>query len=156
MRWVRSLLDAGQRGLDRRIAARFGAPLQPASPNERSIERAVSYLQNDARAKQAIERAGMGVRDFVLMTVALEQEMRVASGRTAEQPPPPMPAPLPYVYPGDTGFTPQPMFPAPSAPVPPSPHVDSSVRIDTVFARPPRDTVRDTTRSLPPDSLPRP
>src|SRR5688572_24844890 len=92
---------AAQQGLDRRIASRFGALLQPASPSERTIARAVEYLQSEPRARDAIQRAGMSVRDFVVTTVALEQEMRVAS-ESSTPARDTMPLPYPYPYPLDT------------------------------------------------------
>jgi hypothetical protein len=73
--------DAARQGIDRRIAARFGALLQAASPSRRSIEKAAAYLESEPAAKAAIERAGMSIRDFVVTTVALEQEMKLASAR---------------------------------------------------------------------------
>jgi hypothetical protein len=73
--------DAGRRGWGRGVASHFGNLLQPKSPTRRTIDRAVAYLESQGRARQAIERAGMSVRDFVLMTVALEQEMQLASGQ---------------------------------------------------------------------------
>lgn len=141
---------AAQEGLDRRIASRYGALLQPASPSERSIDRAVAYLEGEPRARHAIQRAGMSVRDFVITTVALEQEMRVASRSetppmdtmamaypypTDSVPAPPYPAPAPYpAYP-----SPYPVVP-PAYPLPPR-RVDSMPRVDTVFVVPPsRDT----------------
>ena len=87
--------DAAKDGLDGRVSSRFGAILQPGSPSRRNIEKAVAYLESDPAAKAAIERAGMSVRDFVVTTVALEQEMKLASAR-GEIPPDPMPAPQPY------------------------------------------------------------
>lgn len=153
--------DVAQRALDRSVAARFGQLLQPKSPTEKSIARAVSYLESDPRARTAIESAGMSVKDFVLMTVALEQEMRVASGQTGGQSPSPA-ASLPYPMPVDT-------TPA-TLPVVPNVQVDSIVKVDTTPSlpeprdtlpkhdsasapKPPRDTVRDTTRKVPPDSV---
>lgn len=158
--------DAAQSALGKSVAARFGALLQPKSPTERSIARAVAYLEGDARAKQAIERTGMTVKDFVLMTVALEQEMRVASGQTTDRASPR--AALPNPSPIDTV----------TYPVIPRHQVDTIVRIDTQVPRPAprdtvspkdtvkrdtvprpkpaRDTVRDTTGSIPPDASPRP
>src|SRR5687767_11129489 len=113
---------AAQQALDKRVASRFGALLQPASPSERSIRRAVEYLESQPSARQAIERAGMSVRGFVVTTVALEQEMRVAS-ESGQRPPdtmPAMPAPLPYPYP--TPYPRDSLYPAPyptPAPYPP-------------------------------------
>jgi hypothetical protein len=150
--------DVAQRALSRNVAARFGALLQPKSPTERTIARAVAYLESDPGARKAIESSGMSVKDFVLMTVALEQEMRVASGQTAG-PPTPAATPLPYPIPIDT---------TPAAlPVVPKVQIDSTMRADTAISpaphdsvkrdsmppKPTRDTARDTTRKAPPDSL---
>ena len=93
--------DAAKDGLDGRIASRYGAILQPGSPSRRNIEKAVQYLESEPSAKAAIERAGMSVRDFVVTTVALEQEMKLASAR-GEIPPDTMPAPAYQPYPVDT------------------------------------------------------
>ena len=152
--------EAARAGLSRSVVARFGEILQPKSPTQRSIDRAVAYLESNPSARQAIERTGMSVRDFVLMTVALEQEMRLANGQGASANREPIPPS--YPYPTDTGIRPPPM-PAPM----PAPRVDT-VRRDTVImpaprrdtvkrdtakrdtiAAPPRDTSRDTTALLP-------
>ena len=146
-------------GLDRRIASRFGALLQPASPSERSIRRAVEYLESEPAARQAIESAGMSVRGFVITTVALEQEMRVASESAPRPDTMPLPAPYPYPspYPPDSAYpapypTPlpytPPVYPAypvvPAYPAPlPERRVDSMSRVDTVYL--PAPTPRDTT-----------
>jgi hypothetical protein len=153
---------SAQQGLDRRIASRFGALLQPSSPSERSIDRAVQYLQSEPRAREAIAKSGMSVRGFVEMTVALEQQMRVATANET-QPLDTMPLPVPYPYPLDTmrsaypqpypttyppGYpSPQPYPPAyppgyqppayPAVPLPspalPSRRVDSVPRTDSGF-----------------------
>jgi hypothetical protein len=131
--------DAARSALSPSVATRFGALLQPKSPTEQTIARAVAYLEGDLRSRQAIERAGMSVKDFVLMTVALEQEMRVASGQSPTRPLQAMPA-VPYAPPIDT---PQVVYP-----VIPKAQVDSVVKIDTVVPQPARDTLgpkRDTT-----------
>ena len=47
------------------------------------IDRAVSYLEGEPRARQAIARAGLTPRDYVLTTVALDQALVVASGSRA-------------------------------------------------------------------------
>lgn len=113
--------DAARQGIDSRISARFGAILQPSSPSRRNIERAVQYLQGEPGAVASIERAGMSVRDFVVTTVALEQEMRRATARG--QVPADTVAPTPYPtysgYPADTTsfMTYQPIPLPPSAPV---------------------------------------
>ena len=162
--------DAAHSALRPNVAARFGALLQPRSPTEKSIGRAVEFLVADVASKEAIERAGMSVKDFVLMTVALEQEMRAVADRGTQRSAP-MPAPMPPPPPVDSGYVPQ-----PPAPLPPAPRVDTGVRPDTVFTsprrdtsaarrdtaapkrdtvtpKPPRDTVRDTTTAIP--TLPR-
>lgn len=151
------------KGLDRRIASRFGALLQPASPSERSIRRAVEYLESEPAARRAIESAGMSVRGFVVTTVALEQEMRVAS-ESARPETMPLPAPYASPYQADSAYpapypTPAPYPPVtyppaypvvPAYPAPlPGRRVDSMPRVDTVFlpAPTPRDTApvrRDT------------
>jgi len=126
--------EAARTALRPNVVARFGALLQPKSPTEKTIEGATTFLETDVTSREAIERTGMSVKDFVLMTVALEQEMRAARTR------------------GDTGLK-------------------TRVRVDTIFqhakprdtslrkpdtlspaAKPPRDTSRDTTALLPPES----
>lgn len=168
--------DAARKGFGRAVAARFGALLNPAAPSERSIRRATAYLEGEPGARQSIVRAGMSVRDFVLMTVALEQQMQLASRRSAETPVAAMPPPLPpYPLADDTlaGYGRTPSYALP-------PHVlpgDSVRRVDTVFLPPDtmraggdtlrprmpagsRDSVRrpprDTAFPRPPDSLPPP
>src|SRR5687768_5601780 len=128
--------DRARRGINRRIAARFGEILQPDAPTERSISEAVAYLESDPGARNAIEKAGMSVRGFVVMTVALEQEMRLASGQPAiRQPEPTSP---PYDFPQfDTTLIQQTPYPPP---------VDT-YRVDTAFPFDPRDTM---TRVMPP------
>jgi hypothetical protein len=127
--------DAAQRGITKRVAARFGAILRPDAPTERSINSAVSYLAGEPSARQAIENAGLTVRDFVVMTVMLEQEMRLASGKTPE----PTEESKPYDFPPvDTTF----IAPQPAPAQEPLP-VDTALPIDTAFIQPRRriDTV---------------
>jgi hypothetical protein len=164
--------DAARSSLRPNVVARFGTLLQPKSPTEKTIARAVAFLEADVASKEAIERTGMSVKDFVLMTVALEQEMRAVGDRGPRSEPVRSAAPLPV--PVDSGYA----APAP-APLPPTPRVDTLVKPDTIFTsprrdtsaprrdtsapkrdtvtapKPPRDTVRDTTTAipaLPPDS----
>lgn len=136
--------DRARRGINRSVAARFGEILQPDAPTERSIDAAVQYLESEASARRSIERAGMSVRGFVVMTVALEQEMRVASGQPAVRQP--EPTSLPYDFPpyDTTLIQPAPApYPAPHpTPYPPTPYpapVDT-YRVDTAFPVSPRDT----------------
>lgn len=158
--------EAARGALRSNVVSRFGALLQPKSPTEATIGRATAFLEADVPSREAIQRTGMSVKDFVLMTVALEQEMRVASGAGAsasQQDHVPMPAPLPS--PVDTGAAAEPR----ATPVP-TPRVDTAVRLDTAVRRPaprdtsrkpdtlssapkpPRDTVRDTTALMSPDA----
>jgi hypothetical protein len=152
--------DAARSALRPNVAARFGALLQPKSPSEKTIDRAVAFLETDVASREAIDRTGMSVKDFVLMTVALEQEMRAVADRGAQRPQPsPMPAPLPS--PVDSGADPRPPATAPS-----TPRVDTAVKPDMIFTsqrrdtsapkrdtatvpKPSRDTVRDTTTAIP-------
>lgn len=124
--------DRARRGIDRRVASRFGEILQPDAPTERSISQAVAYLESEPRARNAIEKAGMSVRGFVVMTVALEQEMRLASGEPAIRQP--EPTPLPYDFPQfDTTLIQPPQTPYP-VPV-------DTYRVDTAFPITPPDTM---------------
>jgi hypothetical protein len=143
--------DRARKGIEGRLAARFGAILQPDAPTERSIEEAVAFLESQPSARRAIEAAGMSTRAFVVMTVALEQEMRRASGQPViRQPDPapyefpmvdttmiaPMPAPVPAPYPVDT-FTRTPPVPVPG--------VDTTVVSPRIVLPPPsRDTAKPT------------
>ena len=201
--------DQARRAFPKSLITRFGQVLQPRSPSESSINSAVALLERDPRARQAIEQAGLSVRGFVEITVALEQQMMLASTRGERVDPMPapetyplsmdsgyypMPAPVPYPEPVPAAplpypYTPAPVTPAPVTPYPtpvpatpypapdtvrrdtivrpvlPPPRPDTSVpRRDTTPVRrdsvvppkpPPRDTVRDTSRVIPPDSIPR-
>lgn len=132
--------DRARRGIDRRVAARFGEILQPDAPTERSIDAAVTYLESEPSARRSIERAGMSVRGFVVMTVALEQEMRVASGQPAVRQP--EPNSLPYDFPPyDTTLIQPAPTPYPSPYPTPYPAPVDTYRVDTAFPVPPRDTV---------------
>lgn len=113
------LWDRAQRGISKSVAARFGQILNPRSPSEQSISRAVMYLEGQPAARASIEGAGMSVRDFVVMTVALEQQMQLAASR-GEPPPAYSPdATMDSGYlPVPPGATPYPAYPQPS-PYPP-------------------------------------
>ena len=150
---------AAHQGLDRRISSRFGALLQPSAPTERSIDRAVAFLNGEPRARDAIRRSGMSVRAFVLTTIALEQEMRVAS-QTGLQPMDTMRVgsvyPYPYPYPSDTmaasayQSVPNPYpLPPPATPYPMTPptaaaptYTPPAYTPPTYTLPPPRDTAR--------------
>ena len=126
--------DAAQRSLDKRVAKRFGQLLQPASPSERSLSSAVAYLEQEPRARQAIEKAGLTVRGFVELTVALEQQMRLAGGGggTPRSAPPPPPT---YTAQVDSGYLP---VPPPSTPAPTETRPIPQTRTDTLFPAPVR------------------
>ena len=128
--------DRARRGINRSVAARFGEILQPDAPTERSISEAVAYLESEPSARNAIEKAGMSVRGFVVMTVALEQEMRVASGQPRVRRPEPAASPYDFPQFDTTLIRPSPS-PYPAAyPVP----VDT-YRVDTAFPIIPRDSM---------------
>lgn len=59
--------------------------LDPLRVTEADIQRAVDFFARNARGRRAIEGAGLSVRDYVLTTIALEQQMAVASGRWRER-----------------------------------------------------------------------
>src|SRR5688500_5924602 len=69
-RWV-----AAQGALD----AIQGLPEPPALDPSRfttaDVDRAVRYLESDARARAALARAGLTARDYVLTTLALDQAL---------------------------------------------------------------------------------
>jgi hypothetical protein len=163
--------DQARREFPKSLITRFGQVLQPRSPSERSITNAVALLEGNAQARAAIERAGLNVRGFVEITVALEQQMMVATRgpepvRTVPldntyplsmdsgyypapaYTPPPV-TPLPQPYPAQT-YTPQPYTPQPYTPVlPPS---RDTVRRDTLLPAPtPTPTPIPTPR---PDTMP--
>lgn len=146
--------DQARRSFPKSLITRFGQVLQPRSPTERSINDAVALLEGNAGARQAIESAGLSVRGFVEITVALEQQMLAASTRGgAPDPMPvetyplsmdsgyyPMPASQPYPppvpvtpYPAATYPYP-PVTPVTPAPVLPSPR--DTVRRDTIYPTP--------------------
>lgn len=160
--------DAAQRALDRRVASQFGVLLKPASPTARSISSAVAYLEQDAMSKQVVERAGLTVRGFVELTVALEQQMRLASEKSATRA---EPMPAPYAPPMDSGYAPAPRITpepvttslanqrardTPSDTLFPTPVArDSTPRRDTIAAR--RDSLTTPKRdsAVPPERSPR-
>jgi hypothetical protein len=142
--------DRARRGINRRVAGRFGEILQPDAPTERSISEAVSYLESEPGARNAIEKAGMSVRGFVVMTVALEQEMRVASGQPRVRQP--EPTSQPYDFPQFDTTLIQPPSPAPYPTPEPYPVPVDTYRVDTAFPIVPRDTMR---RIIVPSPMPR-
>lgn len=157
--------DQARRAFPKSLITRFGQVLQPRSPTERSINAAVALLEGNTQARRAIEQAGLSVRGFVETTVALEQQMMLASsGRARVQQAPvedtypmtmdsgyyPMPAPEPYTPPPVVPL-PQPYTPQPYTPV--LPPARDTIRRDTLLPAPPpvpsppRDTMptrRDT------------
>jgi len=55
--------------------------VDPLRVRPADIERAVAFFERNGKARRAIEGTGLSVRDYVLTTIALEQQMAVASGR---------------------------------------------------------------------------
>ena len=155
--------DQARRAFPKSLITRFGQVLQPRSPTERSINDAVALLEGNAQARQAIEAAGLSVRGFVEITVALEQQMLAASTRGGSPEPMPvetypltmdsgyypMPAPPPDPY-AAVPVTPYPA-PQPYTPVTPLPPVTP-----TPVLPPPRDTVRRDTVQPTPAPIPAP
>ena len=143
--------DLAQAEIDKSVQARFGDILHPEAPSERTIDAAVKYLEGQPTARASIERAGLSVREFVVTTVALEQEMRAASGRGSREPDPYMDT---SAYRPDTlAMSPYPPVVMPYQPPPVYPPIDTATRrTDTVYVPRPVDTA-STTRYSPWDSL---
>lgn len=70
-----------QRALGKSDLVRYVARLGRRALTQRELDRAVARVQGDARARAAIEGAGMTPLEYVYATVAIEQAMAVASGR---------------------------------------------------------------------------
>ncbi len=68
-------------------AAKLGLSMSidPLRPTERDIQKAVDYFERNGRARRIIEDSGLTARDYVLTTLALEQQMAVASGRWGDR-----------------------------------------------------------------------
>ena len=147
--------DAARKGFSKPESARFGDMLQPQAPTGESIRRAIAYVEGRPGPRASIERAGMTVRDFVQMTVALEQQMRLATERRDRPDISAIPVDTFAIdsAPAVVGSMPGELGPSyPYTPVP----VDTPTRVDTVFLPAPRDsTVRDFAprESVPRDSL---
>lgn len=58
--------------------------IDPMRLGEAEIARAVEYLEQDARAREALSQAGISARDYVLTTVALDQALVTASNEAPE------------------------------------------------------------------------
>jgi hypothetical protein len=118
--------------------------LDPLRVTEADIQRAVNFFERNRRARRIIEGTGMSIRDYVLTTLALEQQMAVASGRWGARERPR----------------------APSAPVVPSESIaaelarDTARRVDTVpvvdTVIVPVDTTPPPDTTEPPRPNPRP
>jgi hypothetical protein len=63
-------------------AQKIGLSMQidPLRVTEAEIQRAVTFFERNGKARRLIEGTGMSVRDYVLTTLALEQQMAVAKG----------------------------------------------------------------------------
>ncbi|HXG70163.1 MAG TPA: hypothetical protein VNJ04_06055, partial [Gemmatimonadaceae bacterium] len=77
--------EVAQRNLDRLPASSFP---KTAARGGDVIENAVARLESSARARRAVESAGLSVRDFVLQTVALAQAAAPRDGRATVTIPP--------------------------------------------------------------------
>lgn len=72
--------ERAQRFLDALPRSAFPAP---PSGGGNPIDNAVATLESSPRARTAIERTGLSVREFVLETIALAQAMAAESGQPA-------------------------------------------------------------------------
>ena len=80
--------EAAQTNLDNLPRSAFQ---QTSTAGGNAVDRAVARLQSSPRARRAIEKAGLSVRDFVLATIALAQATEAAqTGRSTS--PVPVPA----------------------------------------------------------------
>lgn len=141
--------EQARRAFPKSLIARFGQVLQPRAPTERSIANAVALLEGNAQAKRAIEGAGLSVRGFVEITVALEQQMLAATTRGGQ------PAPAEPLYPMtmDSGYhqVPAQPYPDPVTTYPPvSPYPPTTPAPVTPYPAasvlpPPRDSARRDT-----------
>jgi hypothetical protein len=94
-RWV-----AAQQALDAIPGLPAPPRIDPMRLGEPDIRRAVEYLESDPRAREALSRAGISARDYVLTTVALDQALVAAAASdpgskaaTPARPPSPAAAP---------------------------------------------------------------
>jgi hypothetical protein len=69
-RWL-----AAQRALDAIPGLSEPPALDPTRFTDTDVDRAVQYLESDARARAALARAGVSARDYVLTTLALDQAL---------------------------------------------------------------------------------
>lgn len=72
--------ERAQRFLDALPRSAFASP---AGGSGNPIDRAVATLEASPRARTAIERTGLSVRDFVLETIALAQATEAEAGKAA-------------------------------------------------------------------------
>jgi hypothetical protein len=132
-RWV-----AAQRALDAIPGLPEPPSLDPSSVSDADIDRAVQYLESDARARAALTRAGVSARDYVMTTVALDQAL-VASTSTSTST-------------GGSAGTAAPAGAGAASPTRPAPRAadrSSEAAADAPRAVTPRRT-RTTYRNLPP------
>ena len=86
--------EAAQNNLDALPRSAIG-PTSTAGGN--AVDRAVARLESSARARRAIERAGLSVREFVLATIALAQATEAAQTGKSTSPVPVPPANFQFV-----------------------------------------------------------
>jgi hypothetical protein len=80
-RWV-----AAQRALDAIPGLPDPPTLDPYRVNDADVDRAVRYLEADARARAALARAGVSARDYVLTTLALDQALVASTASSGSGP----------------------------------------------------------------------
>lgn len=85
-RWV-----AAQRALDAIQGLAAPPTLDPSRFSEADVNRAVQYLESDARARAALARAGVSARDYVLTALALDQALVASASAGASAAPRPAP-----------------------------------------------------------------
>jgi hypothetical protein len=110
----------------------FTMRIDPMRVTEADIQQAVRYFERNGKARRAIEGTGMSIRDYVLTTIALEQQMAVASGRWGERERPRMPA----------------------TPVAPSESIAAELARDSARRRDTVDTVPVVDTEVVPDTVP--
>lgn len=76
--------EAAQNNLD----ALPRSAIRPSSTAGNAVDRAVARLESSPRARRAIERAGLSVREFVLATIALAQATEAAQTGKSTSPVP--------------------------------------------------------------------
>jgi hypothetical protein len=163
------LWDIAQRSLAGMRDARLSSVIDTRRPTTKSIDRAVAYLQRNERARSAIEQTGLSVREYVLLSIAIDQQTSGVFGRPrATTAPTPPSAVAPPPTPGAAGdsMTPR-QHPEPTPPdsaelpgstTPPARPGSGKrrTRPDTMRSTPARPDSQPATRETPPPAPPTP